>query len=203
MSQEQVTSQEQKRVEIVSNEGVPFKTTKAGKAAMVGKGLDPMQYTVVQKGDGYIITTVEDALKMAQDTTKPTTGPVEVKATAPSVEPVTDHGYPCKGWSRVRFHAKGHDTDPNDVILSVNGDTLVLMRNKIVIIPNSFRECADHATYEKFEVQPGQERKVSAVIQKYPYDYLGIATEAEYRTMRDAGNKTQAASLAQAAAPVA
>ncbi|HQI02811.1 MAG TPA: hypothetical protein PLA18_16170 [Deltaproteobacteria bacterium] len=107
-----------------------------------------------------------------------------------SVVPV-DGGFAVKveRFWRVRFHAKAQPNDQEDVQLTVNGETLIIAREKEVVIPDRFRECADHATYEQFRQMPGEPRKVSGKIRVFPYDILGEATEQEYRSKKDAGTR--------------
>jgi len=90
---------------------------------------------------------------------------------------------------KVSFHAKASPNDPEDVQLSVNGDTLVIARERPVVIPERFRECADHATYPQFRQLPGETRKIVGRIRVFPYDLLGEATEQEYRKQKDEGTK--------------
>jgi hypothetical protein len=90
---------------------------------------------------------------------------------------------------KVRFHAKASPNDPEDVQLSVNGDTLIIAREKDVIIPERFKECADHATYPQFRQLPGETRKIVGRIRVFPYDLLGEATEQAYHKQREEGTR--------------
>lgn len=107
-----------------------------------------------------------------------------------SVIPIDD-GYAGrveKFW-RVRFQAKASPNDPQDVMLSVNGETLIIAREKEVIIPDRYRECADHATFPQFRQLPNQPRKIIGRIKVFSYDLLGEASEAEYMAQKAAGTK--------------
>ena len=101
-----------------------------------------------------------------------------------------------KFW-RVRFQSKASPNDPEDVMLSVNGETLIIAREKEVIIPDRYRECADHATYPHFRQLPNQPRKIVGRIKKYPYDILGEATEAEYLQAKATGTRKTKAIVAK------
>jgi hypothetical protein len=103
---------------------------------------------------------------------------------------------PEKFW-RVRFQSKASPNDPEDVMLSVNGETLIIAREKEVIIPDRYRECADHATYPHFRQLPNQPRKIVGRIKKYPYDILGEATEAEYLQAKATGTRKTKAIVAK------
>jgi hypothetical protein len=90
---------------------------------------------------------------------------------------------------RVSFQARADKNDPEDVMLSVNGETLVIQREKEVIIPARFRECADHALIIQFKQLPDQPRKLEAPIKSYPYSLIGEATEAEYLKQKAEGDR--------------
>jgi len=90
---------------------------------------------------------------------------------------------------RVRFHAKGHANDPDDVMLSVNGEVLIMRREREVIIPERFKECADHAVFPQFRQVPGKQRKLVAHIRIYNYDTLSDATEKDFKNQVRDGNK--------------
>jgi hypothetical protein len=90
---------------------------------------------------------------------------------------------------KVRFHAKSHANDPDDVMLSVNGEVLLMRREKEVIIPGRFKECADHAVFPQYRQVPGKQRKLVAQIRIYNYDTLGDATEEDFKNQVVEGNK--------------
>lgn len=89
---------------------------------------------------------------------------------------------------RVTFNAKAHPNDYDDVVLIVNGETLVMQREKEVIIPERFKECADHTKYPHFVQLPNQPRKIDAWIHTFPYQMKGEATKAEYEAFKKSGN---------------
>ncbi len=91
---------------------------------------------------------------------------------------------------KVTFQARASENDPEDVSLSVNGETLVIQRETEVIIPGRFKECADHALILKFKQLPDQPRKFSSPIRTFPYSLIGEATEAEYIKQKTAGDKS-------------
>ena len=98
---------------------------------------------------------------------------------------------------RVRFHAKSHQNDPDDVELIVNGENLQMRREKEVIIPGRFKECADHAVFPQYRQIPGKQRKVVAQIRLFNYDLLGEATEKDFRKQVREGNKIAKENLAK------
>ena len=98
---------------------------------------------------------------------------------------------------RVRFHAKSNANDPDDVELIVNGENLQMRREKEVIIPARFRECADHAEYTQSRQVPGHNRKVVAKIRIFNYDFLGEATEKEFKDQVREGNKLTKENIAK------
>ena len=89
----------------------------------------------------------------------------------------------------VKFHAKSDPTHKEDVELSVNGETLILQREKKVALPDRFLECADHAEYVKFVQKPGEDRKVVAKIRMFPYDRLGPARAKDFFEQKAQGSK--------------
>lgn len=98
---------------------------------------------------------------------------------------------------RVRFHAKSHPNDTEDVMLSVNGEVLNMRREKEVVIPNRFKECADHAVFPQFRQVPGKQRKVVAQIKIYNYDLIDNATEEDFRKQVAAGNRLTKENIAK------
>jgi hypothetical protein len=89
----------------------------------------------------------------------------------------------------VRFHAKSHPNDPDDVQLGVNGEVLVIKREETIPLLERYVVVARNATYDQFRQLPGEQRKVIAKVQKFPFDILGASTLAEYRRERAAGTK--------------
>lgn len=90
----------------------------------------------------------------------------------------------------VIFSAKSAPHEENDVILSVNGETLIMAREQEVVVPRRFLEAADHATYPRFTQMPNQPRKVAARIKTYPYTRLRQATADDFMRQKQAGTKT-------------
>lgn len=105
-----------------------------------------------------------------------------------------DFGIPkqYRGYWRVKFNAKAAPNDSDDVQLMVNGETLIMQREKEVILPGRFLENADHATYLQFRQVPHQPRKTVGKIKTFPYERIGTATREEYLKQRIEGTrKTQ------------
>lgn len=98
---------------------------------------------------------------------------------------------------RVKFAAKASPNDHDDVVLAVNGEVLVAQREKEIVIPARFREAADHAYYQQFKQLPGMPRKIVGKVLVYPYQFIGDATEQEYRTMLTEGTRKQRADVAR------
>ncbi len=91
---------------------------------------------------------------------------------------------------RVTFGHKTSPTDDEDVTLTVNGETLVIKRGAPVIIPERFKECADHAQYPQFTQRPNEPRKIVGYINTFPYSGSGEASKKEYLVQLSEGNKT-------------
>ena len=96
---------------------------------------------------------------------------------------------PKEKYFKVRFQAKSHPNDSRDVMLAVNGETLLINRESEVIVPQRFLECADHAVYPHFRQMPNQPRKIVGKIKVYPYDRLSESTEAEYFKQKKEGTE--------------
>ena len=90
---------------------------------------------------------------------------------------------------RVTFNHKSSPNDDDDVTLIVNGETLVIQRGVEVIIPERYKECADHATYPVFRQRPNESRKQVGTVMVFPYSLLGDATEKDFLKQREEGNK--------------
>ncbi len=104
---------------------------------------------------------------------------------------------PEEKFYRVLFSEKSSPNDTDDVQLHVNGETLVIQRNKEVIIPERFKVCADNATYQQFSQKPGKPRKLRGTIKIYPYQLMGDATLNDFQKMRSVGNKQTKQNIAK------
>jgi hypothetical protein len=94
-------------------------------------------------------------------------------------------------YKRVKFHTKSDKHQPNDVILSLNGLTLLIQRDREIVLPDYFLRVADEATYDQFKPGSGS-RQIIAKVRLYPYDILGPATKEEYESARADGAKKYA-----------
>lgn len=158
---------------ILSADGTPFKTEPSAKAEMTKRGLDKALYTLVNvdQADGQ-------------------PGGFGIKRLPPQAKHT-------ETYKRVIFSAKATVNDTTNVILSVNGETLTIQRERPVVLPHRFLECADHATYEMFKQEPGKPRKVTHRIKVYPYSVIGDATAEEYFDMKQRGTEKQKADIAK------
>lgn len=92
-------------------------------------------------------------------------------------------------YKRVIFDQKSNPTDANDVVLAVQGFTIKCQRGVETIVPDFILDAADHATYAKYRVVPGEGRKVGERIRKFPYKVIGEATASEFKALFAAGTK--------------
>jgi hypothetical protein len=77
--------------------------------------------------------------------------------------------------------------DPNDtdaVRLSVNGEPITWQRGVPCIVPDCYLEVAQHATFNKYSVKPGEGRKVTARITRYPFIPDAVHPTATYEEFR-------------------
>lgn len=153
---------------IYSNQGVPFKSDAAAKAAITQQGLDRNLHETRSHEDGYVIIRK----------------PMVVKE---------------EKYYRIVFNNKQSPNDEEDVTLIVNGDPLVIKRGVEVILPERYKECADHAVYPHFEQKPNQARKEVGKISIFPYSLYGEATKEDYIKALTEGNKATSAALNAAA----
>jgi hypothetical protein len=92
-------------------------------------------------------------------------------------------------FKRVIFEPKTQDSDTNDVAIGVEGFLVKAQRGIETIVPDFILEAADHTTFVKYSVKPGEGRKVGAKIKRFPYHVTGEATFAEFKALMAAGNK--------------
>lgn len=145
---------------ILSARGNPFKTEALARNAIEKRGLDPAKWTPKDLGNNEGYGIVRKA-------------DVKVKE---------------KYWKAV-FNQRVGPGEEKDVELTVNGEPLIIQRGVETIIPDRYRECADHTTYEIFTQKPNQPRKSVGTAQLYPYALMGEATEEEYLKLKAEGNK--------------
>ena len=163
-SQEDAAVQEQQFY--YTNNGEPYKSLKMANQAIEQKSFDTDLYKAISVKD-------------------------EAGKVAGFCIQFTEFGIPEKyrGYWRVKFNAKTTPNDSDDVQLIVNGETLIMQREKEVILPGRFLEDADHATYLHFRQVPHQPRKKVGTIKTYPYERIGKATKKEYDLQRTEGTK--------------
>lgn len=97
---------------------------------------------------------------------------------------------PPESFCKVVFQARTSNSQPLDVTISLNGTTLVVQREKPVVVPKSFLEVADQAviTGMRWEVNGEESSLVPTKIRKFPYSVIDPnATELEYLEMRNRG----------------
>ena len=107
----------------------------------------------------------------------------EVEVMEDDPEPVEENYF------KVIFHAKSNVNDLDNVELSVNGESLVIMRDTEVVLPERFLECADNTTFPVFKQLPGKSRKTIGKVQTYPYTKIAPATREEFISMKNSGTK--------------
>lgn len=98
----------------------------------------------------------------------------------------------------VMFNPRSDPGETEDVHLIVNGDVLVCQRGVKVIIPERYKECADHTTIPIFNQKPNEARKEVGNKMLYPYSSYGEATKAEYLKFLSEGNRKTKQDLAAA-----
>jgi hypothetical protein len=175
MDEDQKPIEDQKTdfVLIYDSKNNPFKTEGGAKKAMTAKGLSPKEYEPVAI-TGTI--TPEDPF-----------GEANMGWVIRKKRPKTK--IPDAEFYRVRFSPKSSADQDDDVMLTVNGESLIIQRDVETIIPKRFRECADHARFPKYMQLPDQPRKIVAWVQFFPYQIIGPSTKEEYLEMREEGTR--------------
>lgn len=94
----------------------------------------------------------------------------------------------------VKFAAKSSPEQTDDVILISDGETLIMQREKDVIVPSTHLESATNAVAPKFTQLPGVSRKVTSYVQTYPFALLhrDEANRNEYIAQKRKGDKDTA-----------
>lgn len=165
--------------DIIFNEtGKPFATQASARATRTKKSLDAQTWEALfvagartaedpdgLDGSGYVLHR-----KKPED--------ISQKGTQPEEE-----------YWLVQFSAKASVNDTDDVQLAVQGETLVIQREKSVVLPYRFLDCANHARYPHFRQLPNKPRKIVAWIQTYPYQKVRKATKEEFEAQKRDGTK--------------
>lgn len=159
-----------------TNGGEPFKTPNAAKAAAASKGIGDHEYEVVEFGDGFACRRRPDGV--ADDT--PPTASVRLANPPPAKRGGT-------GFKHVTFNPRQNTNEPEDVVLGVNGHSLVIKRGVRTILPDAYLEAADHSEIKSFRQVGRDMRKEVVMISQYPYTVHGDATRDEYMASLRAG----------------
>lgn len=105
---------------------------------------------------------------------------------------------PREQYHRVMFSAQSSENDTIDVHLIVNGEGLIIQREKPVVLPDKFLEVARHGYYVKYKQRPDVPRKIVAKVQTYPFSVLENDVDpALFFQMKAEGIKLQAAERAK------
>lgn len=152
---------------IYATNGEPFKTEAAAKNSFTQQKLDPRIHSVLK-------------LSLGDDGSE---------GWAIMRHPFPVHDDPTEKFWRVKFHGRQSVFEPEDVVLAVNGETLVCQREVETIIPDKFREAADHSVYQAFRQVPNKPRKNIGWIKTYPYELVGPGSRQEYTDQKTKGTQ--------------
>jgi len=159
-------------------DGTPFQSKKAADAYIKQKELDPKHFEAFKHQGGWVVFNL-DVLP---------NGMVETLRKAATAMPSKKDAAPKMEYFKVIFQAKTNPNDENDVPLSLNGTTILLKRDTVVILPKSYLEVADHTVKNQYEQKPGHDRKIVGKVRKFMYQVVGPATEAEFLEFKKSGN---------------
>jgi len=172
---------EQSHELIYAQSGEPFRGKQAAEAAMARKALSPDDYKVIPLDTGgFVISRMTPLVSRNAEHKEDVTPVVKEKVASET---------PREKYFEVRFSAKSNPIDSDDVVLAVQGETLVIQREKNIVLPERFLECADHTRYPKFTQEPGKDRKTGSMIMTFPYQRIREATEEEYLQQKTSGTK--------------
>lgn len=160
-----------------TNGGEPFKTANAAKAAAASKGVGEDEYDVVEFGDGFACKRRE---KSGGDDQAASAAPARTASASGAKRGGT-------GFKHVTFNPRQNTNEPDDVVLGVNGHSLVIKRGVRTILPDAYLEAADHSEIKSFRQVGRDMRKEVVMISQYPYTVHGDATRDEYMNSLRAG----------------
>lgn len=162
---------------ILAEDGTPFTSEADAKKYRKDKELSEKQFKVMKEQGGWCIFDTSlcpsgllDAIKKSD---QPKPRPTAVK----------------EKYFEVVFQMKTSPNDEDEVSLSLNGDVIILNRDKTVILPESYLEVADHAVRNHYEQKPGQTRKIVGKIRKYPYTRIKEVDHKTYFAFMKKGNE--------------
>jgi hypothetical protein len=86
----------------------------------------------------------------------------------------------------IRIQAKREASEPNDVSVCINGRNWVFQRERLVPVTGAVVEALRHAVYPVYRQVPGEDRRTSGHVSRYPFEVVhrNIGREA-YETLRE------------------
>lgn len=112
---------------------------------------------------------------------------------SPNVEPEVKQT-PVKEVKRkkyyyVKFHERGDESQPEDIALTLNGNTLVVRRGVSTILPEAYLEIAKNATIIGKKYNPITNVMSPRIVNKYPFFVEREATEEEFLELKKSGTE--------------
>jgi len=190
---------------ILAASNKPFKTEKAAKSSMDQKGLDYEEFEIKPYSkksmgvvyDGFGI--FKKGVEVKQSTTDNTQPPEPTEPPQPTEKPEPSYNEieqaKALTFWLVKFAGKQDPNDFDDVSLSVGGETLVIRRERKVVIPYPYLVAAENARYPQISQKPGKPRKTVAHVTRYPREVYGQATKEEYLAQKMSGDKSTASNI--------
>lgn len=89
----------------------------------------------------------------------------------------------------VKFFERSDDSQPEDIALTLNGETLVVRRGVDTILPEAYIEIAEHATIIGRKYDPMTNTNSPRVTKRYAFSIGSEATEEEFLELKNAGTK--------------
>lgn len=163
---------DQEQRDVILNGSKPFESFAAAKLHCLEKAIPDNRYEIVEVDGGFGIRMHHGSPKDIAKT---------LTASAKKVKVEEEKCF------RVVFANKTNKNDTDDVVLSVNGEVMVIQREKEIVIPERYKVCADNALQAQFRQMPGETRKIVGYVMAYPYRLLGDATWEEWMAYRRRG----------------
>ena len=191
---------------ILSGKGEAYKSEKSATHGMTQRKMSAKEYEVVPHGEGFAIKMRQSEPIKSQPVVQQPQTLAEMNKDMDAAEGIVHEAPPQEvvkeeTFHWVRFQEKASADAQENVELSVNGETLVMKRNRPVIVPSRFLECADHAVVPIFKQLPNQPRKITGKVKTFPYERItdkgsgGMATQTEFMTMMRTGTQKTRADL--------
>lgn len=156
--------------DVISGDGVPYKTDGAAKMALSNRGLTET-HKVVQVKDGWVLRLIPGAEKESR---------IENQTPGEKVY-----------WVRIRPASNNVSTNARVAMPGVNGEMLQLRRGKRYAVPERFLRAMDATMHPTSRHVLGQDRMETMWVQDDDYEVMGEATWDDFKKWAADTNRGQ------------